>query len=398
MDLSSAYEANHGHRDRARIKGVSCSLQRADDEDSDQDRGEPRLSEQRYQALVEHIPAICYTARLDSTTKSHYISPQARKILGYSPNELVADPNLWMRRIHPDDRGRVLAEYERCRSIGTPFTIEYRFYRGDGRLIWLLDEAEFVVGRDGKPALIQGVMFDITERKRNEELLKESAEQHARLLEQLISSQESERRRIQMDIHDGPLQSLGVSLMALDRAMRRRERGEDAMADQELRHLREMLTETIGEMRGVLADLSQEVLQTKGLVPALRRYLSRFHELTGIQTYFDTNLGRRIAPDYELLLYRLVQESLSNVRKHASARSVLVALVERGGTLHLTVRDDGQGFNVDEVLKLTRMDGDMLGLRSMRQRARAAGGDLHIFSAPGTGTALHFSCPLRASG
>jgi PAS domain-containing protein len=120
MDLSSAYEANHGHRDRAHVKGVSHRFSRADDaEEGGQNRNTPRLSEGRYQALVEHIPAICYTARLDSRSNSHYISPQARKILGYSPSELTADPNLWMRRVHPDDRGRVLAEYERCRSMAT---------------------------------------------------------------------------------------------------------------------------------------------------------------------------------------------------------------------------------------------------------------------------------------
>jgi signal transduction histidine kinase len=277
--------------------------------------------------------------------------------------------------------------------------VEYRFRTGDGRSIWLRDEAVFVPGRNGNPALIQGVMFDITERKAQEQRLREGTEQQALLLEQLVSSQEDERRRIQMDIHDGPLQSLGISLMALDRAVRRRERGEHVLADGELCFLRETLIETIAELRGVLADLSQDVLTTYGLVPALRKYLTRFSEVTGIRARLDTNLTKRLAPEYELLVYRLAQESLSNVRKHAAAYNVTLSLVERGGTLHLTVKDDGIGFNLEEVEKTSGKlrEGENLGLRSMRERARAVGGDLHIFSAAGKGTALHFTCPLPAA-
>jgi two-component system sensor histidine kinase UhpB len=357
------------------------------------------LNEARYRVLVEHSPIISYTAALDSNTSTRYISPQAKRILGYEPEELVADPNLWLESIHPDDRGRIVAEYERCKARGAPFKVEYRFRTGDGRSIWLRDEAVFVPGRNGNPALIQGVMFDITERKAQEQLLREGTEQQALLLEQLVSSQEDERRRIQMDIHDGPLQSLGISLMALDRAVRRRERGEHVLADGELRFLRETLIETIAELRGVLADLSQDVLTTYGLVPALRKYLTRFSEVTGIRAHLDTNVTKRLAPEYELLVYRLAQESLSNVRKHAAAYNVTLSLVERGGTLHLTVKDDGVGFNIEEAEKTSGKlkEGEKLGLRSMRERARAVGGDLHIFSAAGKGTALHFTCPLPAA-
>jgi two-component system sensor histidine kinase UhpB len=356
-------------------------------------------AEASYRALVEHSPVISYTAALQPDAGTNYLSPQAKRILGYEPQQMADDPDLWIRSVHPDDRRWVMAEYERCRAKGLPFKVEYRFRTGDGRLIWLRDEAVFVPDRFGKPALIQGVMFDITERKAQEQRLRDGTEQQARLLEQLVSSQEDERKRIQMDIHDGPLQSLAISLMALDRAARRRARGEDELADKELAFVRESLVETIGELRNVLADLSQDVLTTQGLVPALRKYMSRFAEVTGIHTRLDANVQRRLSPDYELLIYRLAQESLANVRKHAAAYNVTVSLAESGGTLHLTVRDDGLGFNTEEVERTAgkRKEGENLGLRSMRERARAVGGDLHIFSASGRGTALHFTCPLPAA-
>src|SRR5688500_3433934 len=153
-----------------------------------------RPSEAPYRALVEHSPVISYTAALELGAGTNYISPQAKPVLGYDPQEMVDDPDLWIESVHPDDRRWVMAEYERCKARGAPVKVEYRFRTGDGRLIWLRDEAIFVRDRNGKPALIQGVMFDITERKTQEQRLLEGSEQQTRLLEQLVSSQEAERK------------------------------------------------------------------------------------------------------------------------------------------------------------------------------------------------------------
>jgi signal transduction histidine kinase len=242
------------------------------------------------------------------------------------------------------------------------------------------------------------VIYDITEMKAQEEYLRESASAQAQLMEQLVTSQEVERRRIQMDIHDGPLQSLGVSLMALDRAVRRLDRGEQDVARRELQHLRETLADTVGELRAVLADLSQDVLTAHGLVPALRKQLERFSDITGIRARLESDLVGRLPAEYETLIYRLAQESLSNIRKHSSAYNVVFSLTEREGTLHFQVRDDGVGFDIDEVEHelLHSHEGEKLGLRSMRERARGMGGDLRIFSSPGKGTALQLTCSISA--
>lgn len=122
----------------------------------------------RHRALLEQIPAIVYQEDAASHAPS-YVSPQLEEILGYTPEEWMNDPDLWRRIIHPEDRERVVAEDERTNRTGEPFRAEYRAFRKDGGEVWLWDEAVPVGVTGGRPGYWQGVIFDITRRKRQEE-------------------------------------------------------------------------------------------------------------------------------------------------------------------------------------------------------------------------------------
>jgi PAS domain S-box-containing protein len=133
-----------------------------------------RETEARFRTLVEQIPAITYIEAVDSEERSTnllYASPQIEVVFGYTPEEWMADTELFPRLLHPDDRERVLAEDERTENSGEPFRAEYRQYTKDGRVIWVRDEATLVRDYEGRPMFWQGVMFDITEQKRYEEKL-----------------------------------------------------------------------------------------------------------------------------------------------------------------------------------------------------------------------------------
>ena len=216
------------------------------------------------------------------------------------------------------------------------------------------------------------------------------------LLDQLLEAQEAERRRLWVDIHDGPLQLVGVALLTLDRARRWLARNELASVHNELDLLRSQLEDITGQTRDILADLSQDVLQEHGLSAALRGYVERFAGATGIKVVLDDRVERRLPADVELLAYRFAQEAFSNVRKHSDARTVTVSLSITGGYLRLTIADDGRGFDVQEALRRYEL-GRGLGLRLMRQRAQLAGGTLDIESAPGKGTTLRFAIPVPAT-
>jgi len=133
-------------------------------------------AETRYRTLVEHIPAITYITALDETGTTLYISPQIETLLGFSPADCQNNPHFWETHLHPDDQQRVSAEFTRCSATGEPFTSEYRVVARDGRVLSFRDEAVLVRGADGQPLRIQGVMFDITHRKRAEEALRQSEE------------------------------------------------------------------------------------------------------------------------------------------------------------------------------------------------------------------------------
>ena len=133
-----------------------------------------REAEARYRTLVEQTPAIVYTAESGPTGQWLYVSPPIERVLGYSPEEWIANPELWIKHVHPDDRERVLAEEAHSRAAGEPLHSEYRMWARDGRMVWFRDEAVVMHDVAGAPLFFQGVMYDITERKQAEEALQES--------------------------------------------------------------------------------------------------------------------------------------------------------------------------------------------------------------------------------
>ena len=123
----------------------------------------------RYRSIVQHIPAVTYIDALDDAASTLFVSPQVEEMLGYTPHEWMADADLWLRIVHPDDRARAAAENQRHNETGEMFSLDYRVYRKDGRIVWVHDEARMFRDERGVPAFSLGVMIDITEIKRGDE-------------------------------------------------------------------------------------------------------------------------------------------------------------------------------------------------------------------------------------
>ena len=126
-------------------------------------------TQQKYGALVEQIPAIVYIDVADDDLSTSYVSPQITELLGITPEEYVADPDLWLKQLHPEDRDRALSTYLEGRDSGESFTFEYRLLAKDGRVVWFSDSAIVIRDPDGTPLFVHGVMLDITDRKAAEE-------------------------------------------------------------------------------------------------------------------------------------------------------------------------------------------------------------------------------------
>jgi signal transduction histidine kinase len=204
-------------------------------------------------------------------------------------------------------------------------------------------------------------------------------------LRRAVSAQELERRRLARELHDETGQALTSMLLGLAAVESAATQDEAVGAAHALRAL---VVETLQEVRRLAVELRPAALDDFGLVPALKRLGQSARERTGIDVQVEARLGStRLPPDVETAIYRIVQEAVTNVVKHANARHVSVVLADRGGVLVGVIEDDGTGFD-------TGSSTDGFGLTGMRERVELLDGRLAVESTPGEGTTLLLELPL----
>lgn len=205
------------------------------------------------------------------------------------------------------------------------------------------------------------------------------------LLQKLLMAQEEERQHISRELHDQIGQELTGLLVGLGAAA-----SDPAQYPERLVMLRDLAARTLDSVRHLSRDLRPAVLDDMGLVPALRRHVEDFQAIHGIETTLQVvgDEGRRLPPELEITIYRVVQEALTNVARHSGAEHASVVLNLHGPQVGAIVEDDGRGFRPDR-----RRPG--LGLEGMRERAALVGGSITIETCPGGGTTIYFKAPLK---
>jgi signal transduction histidine kinase len=205
-------------------------------------------------------------------------------------------------------------------------------------------------------------------------------------LRRVVSAQELERRRLARELHDETGQALTSILLGLKSL--EDVRGESELTESTAR-LRELVVTTLQDVRRLAVELRPSALDDFGLVPALERLVDTFREQTGIDVDLEPQLGdERLPSDVETTLYRITQEALTNVVKHANAERVSIVLTRRDGTISAVIEDDGRGFEEGSG------SGNGLGLLGMRERVALVDGRLSIESSPGSGTTLSIEVPV----
>jgi two-component system, NarL family, sensor histidine kinase UhpB len=354
-----------------------------------------REAEATYRHLVEGAPAILYIDAVDEPSSNLYTSPQIEAMLGYSVEEWRRDPELWIARMHDDDRERVLAEHRESNRTGHAFRAEYRLFARDGAERWFRDEAVIVRNDAGEPLFWRGVMVDVTEQKRTEahlrqsvEMLRRTTEERRILLERLEAAQEEERRRIAAGIHDETIQILSAADLRLQ-ALRTFVEPEDARAEVEALH--ESIEEVVDGLRHLLFELRPPVLDHDGLAAALEEYLA---SEPGASFSIRDELSVPLPVDIRAVLFRVAHEAVTNARKHADADRIDVLIAQERGGVRIRVADDGVGFE-PAILRGPPKAGH-IGLPTMFERAEVVGGRCSIETAPGRGTVVECWVPLPA--
>jgi diguanylate cyclase (GGDEF)-like protein/PAS domain S-box-containing protein len=239
--------------------------------ESDRRRGE---AEERYRTLVEEIPALTYVAWADERGSTMYVSPQLKAMIGVSPAEWLAEPESWSKHLHPDDRARVLDEYQKAWVANKPFVSEYRVLDREGRVVWWRDEGRLIPANDGRPQFVRGFIVDITERKRAEETIR-----HLTYHDQLTGLPNSAllQERLRTAILSG-----------------RRERQPVALVLMNVDRFRE-INHTLGHQNGdrVLLELAQRLGDVVGQPDRVARL--RGDEFALLLPGADVNLARQVA-------------------------------------------------------------------------------------------------------
>lgn len=313
-------------------------------------------------------------------------SDETYRIFGMEPDTPV-NYEVFLECVHPDDRARVEHAWKQA-VAGAPYDIEHRIL-ANGELRWVRERAECERTADGHFLGATGTVQDVTARREAEEALRRSR-QHLRALgahhERLV---EEERAHIAREIHD----ELGQYLTALRMDAAMLELGlahDNPRAAQRLGSMKALIDETIQSVRRVASTLRPTALDL-GLESGIEWLVDDFQERSRIACVLQ--VCERGLPEVDdtraTLVFRILQEALTNVARHADARTAAITLDVHDGALRLQVRDDGRGFDPG-----TPGERRTFGLLGMHERAMVFGGGLRIDSAPGRGTTVLLSVPL----
>jgi PAS domain S-box-containing protein len=333
-----------------------------------------RQSEERLRQLTENITEVFWLTDPDKQ-KILYVSPAYEKIWGRRCESVYEQPTVWIDAIHPNDRDRV-EKAAMTQQVMGGYDEEYRIIRPDGSVRWIRDRAFPVNDESGRVYRVTGIAEDITERKQAEEMLQTFAQR-------LIEAQEAERGRIARELHD----EIGQALTAIKINLQTLQCSADAgPLSPQLIESAGIVDDALRQVRNLSLDLRPSQLDDLGLVAALRWHVDRDARRAGLISEFVADpLDARLAPEIETACFRIAQEALTNVIRHAQARHVWVDLRKRGAVLHLMIRDDGIGFD-PRTLDGRSVADVTLGLQGMRERALLVGGGIEIKSSPGRGT------------
>lgn len=309
----------------------------------------------------------------NSKGKITYVNDQFCQISKFSKQELLGKDH---RIINSNYHSKTFFQnlWEKI-SNGQVWKGELRNKAKDGTIYWVDTTIVPFMNEEGIPYQYLAIRYEITERKRVEEELQ-------RMMTRIIDVQEEERKVLSRNLHDGIGQNLYSHLITISRLQ--------AEIDHPL--LQQMHDETsnlIKDVREISWELRPSVLDDLGLLPAIRSYLVRYAEFYEIDVEFECGLLTRLDSNAELTIYRIIQEALTNIRKYAYVDKAKVIMREEANHIRVLIEDNGQGFD-------HKSNSSGVGIFSMEERAKSAGGLLEIYSAPMKGTKIVLELPKRS--
>jgi PAS domain S-box-containing protein len=349
-------------------------------------RRSARQAEERFQRMAENAPDMIF--RWTYARGFEYVSPASVDVVGYTPEEHYADPGLVYRNIHPDDIELYDSAFSDLADPEGPRRyLVVRWINKSEQVVHVEMRLSPIFNKNGELRAIEGIARDISQHVRTRERLRE-------LTGRLTAAHEDERRRIAHELHDEIGQALTITKIRLRMAEKALE-SDDPAAPEKLSSVGALLEDTLGTVRALSHELRPPLLDEIGWEAALSWLCESFAERTGQTIHYQhSGSNARLVPEIELAAYRIVQEALTNVLRHANASEATVIAHLGDAELLLAVEDRGKGFDVGALQESDRRDAG-LGLLSMGERAEAVGGHFTITSRPGQGTHVEVHLPAE---
>ncbi|MCX5903287.1 MAG: PAS domain S-box protein [Proteobacteria bacterium] len=324
-------------------------------------------------------------------------SEELYRIFGYDPHKMAMTHEISFNAIHPEDQDYVTRMVWEALETNDDYNIDFRVIRADGAMRFLNSQARLYRDNQGRPQRMVGSVLDITDRKNIERELQESEQQLRRLTAELLIAQEAERKRIAGEVHD----ELGQSLTVLKLRLRTIEK--QLLKDQikikgECLDLLGYADGILKSVRRISRDLTPSILEDLGLSAAVRWLVDNFKENLDVNIALQAdNIDSLVPKELQINVYRILQECLSNIGKHAGAQNITVSIRELQDGIRLCVEDDGEGYDVEQ---LAFLDGSKkgVGISTMRERALILNGTLDISSRQGAGTCVTLRIPRGKGG
>ncbi|MEW5784260.1 MAG: PAS domain S-box protein [Bacillota bacterium] len=342
-----------------------------------------RTSEARFRLLAENAKDIIFRIELLPQIHFNYISQAVSAILGYAQQEIYNNPALIQGIINQSLQG---FDFSNSDFYVKPFVFQCR--HKDNSDVWLELYLSPFFNDAGRLAAIEGIAHDVTERELKEKQLKSSYAKIEALSNRILRAMEEERARLARELHDEVGQAL--TAVKLDLQLLSDELSAFQRQKEKLLNSIELVDTTLQLVRRQSVSLRPPVLDDMGLESAIREMARGFKNRTGIQTIIRVHgFPKRLPRDMETALYRCVQESFTNVARHAKATKVTVDLILIPGVLSIRVEDDGIGFQPDELT----ISPDHIGLTGIQERVKLLRGKIGIESGDGRGTRIVITVP-----
>lgn len=328
-------------------------------------------------------------------TNQFYLSPEFKSQLGFGEESASDDYRFWQTRVHPDDLPRVMETLSiRARKPAGDFELEYRMLHRDGGYRWMLSRSRLTCDAAGRPERMLGCHIDITERRATEEALWNSRAQLRALAEHLHSVREEEAGRIARELHDemgSALTALKMDLGWVDRQLERHVKpAQREPLQARLAEINKQVDGTLDSMRKVCHALRPAVLDQLGLAAAIDWQCAEFQGRTGIRCKISRDESFGLADAKRTAIFRILQELLTNVTRHAQATEVSVSARRKDEAFHLTVVDNGVGLPDDALARR-----NSFGLVGIRERVLAAEGSARWEATAGGGTTVRICIPME---